>query len=131
MWFTLGYGTNVHKNVCPKTNVWYNGRSDAIDVINIFKSRYAFGYVATSFFGLFLETPEDAVYEDVDRNFLKIYFTVPSIFSLLRIIILLTCIRFDPPFYYITQSDEQNALVVIDKIYKTEYREEILDNYRR
>jgi short subunit fatty acids transporter len=82
---------------------------------------YAFGYVATSAFGLLLETPEDATYDDINKRLIKTYFFAPSIFSFLRIILLLTFIRFDPPFYYLTISQEDKAREVINKIYKEEY----------
>jgi hypothetical protein len=84
----------------------------------------------TSVFGLFLETPENATYEDLNRFLIKSYFFLPSVFSIIRLIVMLTLIRFDPPFYYLTKSEDVKAVQLIEKIYKDDYQTEVLANYR-
>lgn len=55
----------------------------------------------TEAFGLMLETPDDAQIENINFTNLKIYYLAPSIFSLIRMILFITYIRFESPSYYI------------------------------
>lgn len=92
--------------------------------------RFAAGYVFTAVFGLFLETPKDATYDDVNKPLLKCYFTIPSIFSLVRVFCFVFWLKFDSPFYYLSNDRREEAEELINQIYYEKYHEEIMQNYQ-
>lgn len=55
----------------------------------------------TETLGLILKLPKNPTISDIDFNILKIYFLDPSIFSLIRILLFMTFVRSESPFYYI------------------------------
>lgn len=75
----------------------------------------------TTFLGIFLETPTNIVYEDINKGFLKFYYAGPSIFSLIRIVLMLTVVTFDPPSYYLARNENKKAEDLINIIYKEEH----------
>lgn len=58
---------------------------------------YAVGFLFTEGFGLMLVLPNDPTLKDINYNTMKIYFMVPSIFSLIRIVLFIVYVRFDSP----------------------------------
>lgn len=54
----------------------------------------------TEAYGLILETPDYPTINDINLSILRIYFVAPSIFSIIRILLFLTFVRSESPFFY-------------------------------
>lgn len=73
---------------------------------------------------------EETLKTDVSSGFWRFLFFFPIIFSIFRISMLFSYFNFEPAPYLLAENREEEALEVISKIYKKEYVEDVLLEYK-
>jgi len=94
-----------------------SGRSGAI-----FRIMFCAGILLTFIMslGLKLQKQGDDVFIDDKDNLWKVIFLLPIAFCVLRTLIFIILVRLETPRYYISQNDQENAMLALAQIYTDE-----------
>eukprot|EP00330_Aristerostoma_sp_ATCC50986_P001966 CAMPEP_0114602314 /NCGR_PEP_ID=MMETSP0125-20121206/24904_1 /TAXON_ID=485358 ORGANISM="Aristerostoma sp., Strain ATCC 50986" /NCGR_SAMPLE_ID=MMETSP0125 /ASSEMBLY_ACC=CAM_ASM_000245 /LENGTH=111 /DNA_ID=CAMNT_0001812361 /DNA_START=334 /DNA_END=669 /DNA_ORIENTATION=- len=89
------------------------------------KIGFALGLILS--FGLSLLLPENP---DKPTTLVRIMFLLPIVFSVIQIIYFVFVFKWDSPKYYFLNHKQEEAVMMIEKLYKPEFKDFMIEDYQ-